>query len=89
MSIARLLAIVGINVVLTPVLVMGLFFFIAVSLGPAMTSHAANPPVNAADFDTALALPMALCGLALAAVSLAVVRIGAPRTGPVAVPETP
>ena len=88
-SIARLLASCGITLVLTPVLVAAAFLFVALNLGSAMTGLAGNPPVHAADFDTALALPMALCGLALAAVSLAVVRIGAPRTGPVAVPETP
>ena len=83
--VARLLATGGITIVLTPVLAFATFLLVSLPLGPAMTGLAGNPPVHAADTDTALALPMVLFGLALAAVSLAVVR----NRGPVPVPQTP
>ncbi|MBX6752449.1 MAG: hypothetical protein IRY85_22775 [Micromonosporaceae bacterium] len=84
-SVARLLAIGGINIVL-PVLAIEPLFLVALNLGSAMTGLAGNPPVHAADSDTAYTLAMALLGLALAATSLAVVR--GPNRRPAPVPLT-
>lgn len=56
--------------------------FVGIPLGRAMTALAGNPAVHAADTDLSLALSVALLGLALAAVSRAVIRWPAPAPNP-------
>jgi hypothetical protein len=79
---SRLLGVGGVTILLAPCLAITMFVTVAIPMGRTMTVLAGNPAVHGADTDLALALPAAIIGLALAAVSLAVIRYTAPAPEP-------
>ncbi len=57
---------VGVGVVAVPVLFI-VWIVVGWTVGPVLTDLAGNPPVNAADTDAAIGLPLLICGVAITA----------------------